>query len=43
MTRKLNPLADQDDIMKITKRINGGYNGLEDRKGYLQRAKKVII
>jgi predicted chitinase len=43
MTRKLNPLADQDDIIKITKRINGGLNGLEDRRGYLQRAKKVLM
>jgi len=43
MTRKLNPLADQDDIMKITKRINGGYNGLEDRKAFLARAKKVLM
>lgn len=43
MTRKLNPVADQDDIIKITKRINGGLNGLEDRRGYLQRAKKVLM
>lgn len=42
MTRKLNTLADQDDIMKITKRINGGYNGLEDRKTYLVRAKSAL-
>lgn len=28
---KLNKLADDDDIRGITKKINGGYNGLEDR------------
>lgn len=27
----LNPLADLGDFKKITKRINGGYNGLKDR------------
>ncbi len=43
MTRKINPLADQDNIVAITKMINGGLNGLEDRRGYLARAKKVII
>ena len=29
---KLNIAADADDIRKITKRINGGFNGLPDRK-----------
>lgn len=28
----LNVAADADDIRKITKRINGGFNGLEERK-----------
>ena len=40
--RKLNGYADQDDIKAITKRINGGYNGLEDREAYLARAKQVL-
>ena len=31
----LNALADTDDIKSITKRINGGYNGLTDRINYL--------
>lgn len=30
-TNGLNKYADQDDIKVITKRINGGYNGLDDR------------
>lgn len=35
-------LADKDDILKVTKRINGGTNGLEQRKAFLKRAKEVI-
>jgi predicted chitinase len=42
MTRKINPLADLDNIISVTKKINGGTNGLEDRRGYLARAKKVL-
>jgi predicted chitinase len=38
----LNALADQQDIRQITKRINGGYNGLDDRIKYYERAKKVL-
>lgn len=41
-SRKLNAYADQDDIRSVTKRINGGYNGLEDREQYLRRAKSVL-
>lgn len=39
---KLSISADRDDITTITKRINGGLNGFEDRKLYLERAKKAI-
>ncbi len=39
---KLNNFADKDDIFTITKRINGGTNGLEDRKAYHQKFLKVI-
>jgi putative chitinase len=42
MSRKLNKFADNDDVRGITLRINGGYNGLADRKQYLARAKEVI-
>lgn len=40
--KKLNVLADADDIIGITKKINGGRNGLESRRLYLQRAKKAL-
>lgn len=43
MSRQLNKYADRDDIRGITLRVNGGYNGLDDRKQYLKRAKEVII
>jgi putative chitinase len=38
----LNRFADQDDIETITRRINGGLNGLEDRKAYLAKAKSFL-
>ena len=38
-TRRLNALADADDLLSITRRINGGTNGLDDRKRYLDRTK----
>lgn len=38
----LNVLADKDDIKSITKKINGGYNGLTQRTAYLAKAKKVL-
>jgi predicted chitinase len=40
--RHLNMLADTDDLTGITKRINGGLDGLEDRRRLLKRAKSVM-
>ena len=42
-THNLNSFADKDDILSITRRINGGTNGLEDRKERLIRAKKALL
>ena len=41
-TRGLNAWSDKDDVLTITKRINGGLNGLASRKAYLARAKQVF-
>ncbi|MBX8534513.1 glycoside hydrolase family 19 protein [Pseudomonas cichorii] len=38
----LNRLADQGDFVKITKRINGGTNGLAERQEFYDRALKVL-
>ena len=41
--RNLNYYADFDDLKAVTKRINGGYNGLQDRQQYLNKAKSVLM
>lgn len=41
-SRRLNELADVGDIKEITKRINGGYIGLEDRQKHYKRALGVL-
>lgn len=40
--RGLNALADAGDFLRITKRINGGTNGLADRQGLWAVAKTVL-
>ena len=36
----LNALADKDDVLTITRRINGGTNGLADRKAHLAKLRQ---
>jgi putative chitinase len=42
-TRKLNAYADENNIEQITKRINGGLNGYEDRIRFYVRAALVLM
>lgn len=41
-SNKLNEKADIEDFIGITKRINGGINGLEERQRYYALAKAVL-
>lgn len=41
--RSLNALADTDDVRRITRRINGGENGLADRVTCLGRARAALV
>jgi predicted chitinase len=40
--RGLNALADAGDFREITRRINGGFNGLADRVKYYERARTIL-
>jgi len=42
-TRGLNEFADAGDQVRITRRINGGTNGLAERLAYFDIARKVIV
>ncbi|QVI72244.1 glycoside hydrolase family 19 protein [Pseudomonas syringae] len=39
----LNNFADRSDFLTITKRINGGTNGLADRQALYERALKILV
>lgn len=41
-TRGLNTLADRGEFVKITRRINGGLTGQDDRQALYDRALKVL-
>ncbi|GAB3317998.1 glycoside hydrolase family 19 protein [Larkinella ripae] len=41
-SRRLNVLADKDDIEAVTRGVNGGVHGLDSRKALLVRAKKAV-
>lgn len=42
-TKGLNELADVDNFNRITRIINGGTNGIDERRMFLSRAKKELI
>lgn len=41
-SRNLGKWAKQDNIEMVTKLINGGYNGLKERRIHLQKAKRAL-
>jgi predicted chitinase len=42
VSNNLNALADIDDVKQVTKRVNGGYNGLDDRIALLDKTKELL-
>ncbi len=42
-SRGCNELADQDDLIGLTRRINGGTNGLAQRRDGMERAKVILV
>jgi putative chitinase len=41
--KNCNRFADQDDILGLTKAVNGGTNGLPERRAALARAKAILL
>lgn len=42
-SKRLNECADKDDIVTITKKINGGLTNLKDREAILKIAKQILM
>ena len=40
-SRGLNGWADKDELETITRRVNGGLNGIDDRRSWLNKLKSV--
>lgn len=40
--KKINAACDLDDVVRVTKLVNGGDNGLSDRRGYTAKAKSAV-
>jgi putative chitinase len=41
--RSINAAADADDLLRVTRLVNGGLNGLQDRQRRLAQAKAVLL
>lgn len=41
-SRTINPDCNRDDIITVTRKVNGGLNGIDDRRHYLTKAKAAL-